>query len=250
MYQLHATYKLLVIQAKLYLREPLGVFFTLLFAPLILVVLGFVFGNEPSPLFHGRGNLDMNLPAYAAIGIGVVGLTTVPMETSARRENGVLRRFRATPLRPLTYMVSDILVYFVMILLGVSLSFGLGIAVYRVQFSGNLLALVAGMCLSAAAFLALGYVIASLAPNVRVATVVGNVLLILIMMLSGVTFPLEMMPESVRAISQFIPLTHVVTLLRGLWFGEPFSQHVTELLVLSGVLVAGTAVASWTFRWE
>ncbi|NTU84988.1 MAG: ABC transporter permease [Chloroflexales bacterium] len=250
MFQRNATHKLLLTQAKLYLREPMAVFFTLLLAPLTLIVMGFIFGNEPTPMFHGRGNLDMNLPAYAAMVIGVVGITTVPIETSSRRENGVLRRFRATPLRPLTYLMSDVLVYFAMVLLGVTLLFVLGTGVYRVQFSGNLLALLGGICLSAAAFLALGYVIASLAPNVRIATVVGNILLIPMMMLSGVTLPLEMMPDSVRTISQFIPLTHVVTLLRGLWFGEPFSQHVTELMVLGGVLLAGTVVAIWTFRWE
>jgi ABC-2 type transport system permease protein len=250
MFQRNAIQKLLVTQTKLYLREPMAVFFTLLLAPLLLIVMGFIFGNEPIPMFNDRGHLDVHVPAYAAIVIGVVGITAVPIETSARRENGVLRRFRAPPLRPLTYLVSDVLVYFAMVLLGVTLLFVLGIGVYRVQFSGNPLALLGGICLSAAAFLALGYVIASLAPNVRIATVVGNVLFIPMMMLSGITLPLEMMPDTVRTVSQFIPLTHVVTLLRGLWFGEPFSQHVTELVVLGSIMLVGTFVSIWTFRWE
>jgi len=250
MLQWTASKKLLVVQTKLYLREPMGVFFTLLFAPLLLVVMGFIFGNDPVPMFDGRGQLDINVPTYAAIVIGVVGLTALPIETSARRESGVLRRFRATPLRPLTYLASDVLVYFWMALLGIALLFALGMGVYRVQFTGNPLALLGGICLSAAAFLALGYVIASLAPNARLATVVGNVLFIPMMMLSGITLPLEMMPDAVRNVSRFIPLTHVVTLLRGLWFGEPVGQHVMEIMVLGGVLLVGTLVAVWTFRWE
>lgn len=250
MIQKSAAQKLVVVQAKLYLREPMGVFFTLLFAPLLLVVMGLIFGNEPQPVFGGHGQLDIYVPMYAAIVIGMVGLTTIPIEASARRDAGVLRRFRATPLRPLTYIVSDVLVYFVMILLGIFLLFAIGMGIYGVQFDGNPLALLAGISLSAAAFLTLGYLIASVSPNTRIATVIGNVLLIPMMMLSGITLPLEMMPETVRQVARFIPLTHVATLLRGLWFGEPVGQHVTEIVVLGGILIVGMIVAARTFRWE
>ena len=250
MSQIRPLRKLIIVQAKLYLREPIGVFFTLLLAPLLLIMMGFIFGNDPVPMFGGRGQLDVNIPTYAAIVIGVVGLVTVSIETSGRREAGVLRRFRATPLRPLTYIASDVLVYFAMTTLGILLLFLLGRTVYQVQFDGSPLTLVAGICLSTAAFLALGYDLASLAPNARVATVVGNVLFIPMMVLSGTTLPLEMMPEAVHNVSRFIPLTHVVTLLRGLWFGESFGEHVLEVAVLGGILLVGTIIAAWTFRWE
>ena len=248
--QMHALRKLVVVQAKLYLREPVGVFFTLLFAPLLLILMGFIFGNDPVPMFGGRGQLDVNVPAYAAIIIGVVGLMTVPIETSSRREASVLRRFRATPLRPLTYIAGDVLVYFTMTILGILLLFLLGRTVYQVQFDGNLLTLMAGVCLSAAAFLTLGYVLASLAPSARVATVVGNVLFVPMMILSGTTLPLEMMPTAVLKVSRFVPLTHVVTLLRGLWFGDSFGDHMIEVAVLGGTLIVGTIIAAWSFRWE
>ncbi len=70
------------------------------------------------------------------------------------------------------------------------------------------------------------------------------------MMLSGITLPLEMMPETVRKVAGFIPLTHVTTLLRGLWFGNPVSQHMTEIVALAVILVVGMVVAARTFRWE
>lgn len=250
MYQLRALRKLTIVQAKLYLREPVGVFFTLLLAPLLLIMMGFVFGNVPDPMFGGRGQLDVNVPAYTALIIGVVGLMTVPIGTAGRREAGVLRRFRATPLRPLIYIASDVLVCLTMTVLGILLLFLLGMIVYQVKFEGDLLTMMAGICLSALAFLALGYVLASVAPNARVATAIGNVLLFPMMFLSGTTVPLEVMPEAVRDASRFLPLTHVVTLLRGLWFGESIGEHLVEVAVLAGVLVVGTIIAAGTFRWE
>jgi len=70
------------------------------------------------------------------------------------------------------------------------------------------------------------------------------------MFLSGATLPLEIMPSGVRAFSRFLPLTHVVTLMRGLWAGESWRSHLTEVAVLVGVLVIGAVVAAKTFRWE
>jgi ABC-2 type transport system permease protein len=250
MFQLRPFWKLFTVQGKLYLREPISVFFSLLFAPLFLLMVGLAFGNEPVPEFGGRGTLDVGVPTYAALVICVVGLPGVAIETATRRELGVLRRFRATPLRPLTYIVADVLVSFAITLLGILLLFLLGRVVYGVRFEGNLLALMAGISLSAAAFLALGYVLASVVPNVRVATVLGNALLFPMIFLAGITVPLEVMPETVHKVARFVPLRYVVTLLRGLWFGEPLHDHLVEVVVLGGVLIIGTAIAAWKFRWE
>ena len=68
--------------------------------------------------------------------------------------------------------------------------------------------------------------------------------------LSGATIPLEVMPESVQTISNFLPLTYVVRLLRGLWFGEPWGSLMLETGVLVAVLIACTAIAVRIFRWE
>jgi len=79
---------------------------------------------------------------------------------------------------------------------------------------------------------------------------VGMVLFYPMLFLSGATIPLQELPEAIRSFSKFLPLTHVVTLLQGLWFGEPWSDHLTEVAVLVGILVAGAVAMAWTFRWE
>lgn len=247
---MRALWKLTVVQFKLFLREPMGVFFTLAFAPLILILFGSIYGNEPTPLFHGRGTVDVSVPAYMGLIVGTVGLMSVPIATSARRESGALRRFRATPLRPLTYMISDIAVNFVMTLLGIGLLVAVGKAVYNVRMEGNLLSIFGAVALGAFTFFALGYVIAGVAPTARVAQVASMVIFYPMMFLSGAGLPLEILPAGIRNISRFLPLTHVVTLTRGLWAGDSWGQHLTEVGVLLGLLVVGTAVSARTFRWE
>ncbi len=104
--------------------------------------------------------------------------------------------------------------------------------------------------LGGAAMIAVGYLIAGVAPTARTAQVVGMVVLYPMIFLSGATIPLEVMPDSVERVSDLLPLTYVVRLLRGLWFGESWGSLAFETSVLIGILVVGTAIASRFFRWE
>ena len=80
--------------------------------------------------------------------------------------------------------------------------------------------------------------------------IIGNVVLYPLVILSGCTVPLAVMPDTVRAISRFLPLTHLVALLRGLWFGVAWGDLLTEVAVLAGMGIVGTVIVALTFRWE
>jgi ABC-2 type transport system permease protein len=245
-----ALAKLIFMQGKLYFREPIALFFTIAFAPMMLVLFGSIYGNDPVPMFGNRGTIDIAVPAYIGLIIISVGLMGIPIATASNREFGVLRRFRVTPLPPWLYLVSDVLVYFLITLLGVILLMLVGKVGYNVQFDGNLASVFAGFGLSALAIFTCGYLIAGLAPTARIAQTVGMVIGFPMMFLSGATMPLETLPETVRKVSNFLPLTHVVTLMRGLWMGDSWGDHLTEAAVLVGVLAVGFLLSAKTFRWE
>jgi ABC-2 type transport system permease protein len=247
---MNAFGKLATLQTKLYLREPIAVFFTLLYGPLLLVIMGIIFGSTPRPELNGLSQMDISVPAYMALIIGITGLTAVPINAATRRETGVLRRFAATPLRPLVYFLADILAPLLVTLLGILFLLVLGLLVYQVRFHGQWLSLIAGILLSILAFFSVGYAIAGIVPSARVAIVLGNVLIIPMSVFSGAFIPLEVMPETVKNISRFMPLTYVVTLLRGLWFGAAWRSLLLEVTVLAGLLVVGMVVVALTFKWE
>jgi ABC-2 type transport system permease protein len=237
-------------QGKLYLREPVATFFTIAFAPLLLVLFGLIYGNEPKPVFGGLGSMDVTVPAYLGIIIVTVGLIGLPIQTSSNRELGILRRYRVTPMRPLTYIVADVTSYWVMALVGVVVLVVVGKLAYDVRFEGSILSVLAGFTLSTLAFLAIGFVIASFAPSARVAPTVGMVLAYPMMFLSGATIPYEMLPAGVQQIAVFLPLTYVIRLMRGLWAGEPWSELGLEVAVLTGILIVCGAISARFFRWE
>jgi ABC-2 type transport system permease protein len=247
---MRALGKLIFVQIKLYLREPIALFFTLAYAPMMLVLFGSIYGNKPSPLFGGRGTVDVSVPAYIGLIIISVGLMSIPIATASSRESGVLRRFRVTPLSPVLYLISDVAVYFLMTLLGVILLVLVGTFGYHMQFDGNWISVLAGFSLSALAIFTFGYLIAGLAPTARIAQTVGMVIAFPMMFLSGASIPLAILPEGVRTVSKFLPVTYVVTLMQGLWKGDAWGGHLTEVAVLGCVMVAGVILAARTFRWE
>ncbi|HEY4662413.1 MAG TPA: ABC transporter permease [Candidatus Humimicrobiaceae bacterium] len=242
--------RLTVVQMKLYLREPMAAFFTIAWAPMILLLFGFIYGNEPTPFFGGLGFVDSQLPAYMGIIIVTVGMMSVPISTSEDRERGVLKRFHSTPMSPAIYLFANVFTYFIMSFIGVTLLFLLGKFVYHAQFEGNIFSVLAGFTISALSFFSFGYLIASLSPTARVANAVGMVFGFIMMFLSGAAIPVEVMGDKVANISKYLPLTYVVSFLKGLWVGDSWGSHWLDLTVILGLLVVGAILSTVTFKWE
>ena len=244
--------KFFEMQLKLYLREPVAFFFSLAYPALLLLLFGFIFGNDPDPEFWGRnfGTVDASVPAYAGIIIGTVALMGIPIDTAASRETGVLRRYRATPLHPAAYLLASVAVYLMIALLGMAILVLTGKLVFGLRIAGSWLNVLAAITLSALSFYSLGYLIASLVPTARAAQAVGMVIFFPMMFLSGAGMPLQLLPEGLRKVSDFLPLSYVVRLIQGLWFGELWSDLWLSVLVLIGMLVIATAISTKIFRWE
>ena len=247
---LRSLARLASVQFKRFLREPLALFFTVAFPVLLLLLFGFIWGNEPGSPFSppGFGYIDAVVPALAAIVIGTVALMSIPTATATDRKQKLLRRYQATPLRPLVYFVADVSVHFATAAVGMVLLTIVAKLVFALRFGGNWLAVLGGFALSALAFVAVGYVIAGVVRSDRVALAVGMVIYFPMMFLSGAAMPLETMPENVRRVAGWLPLTHVVRLLQDLWFGTGWNWN--SGLILLGMLVVGTAVSAAVFRWE
>lgn len=247
---MRSLFRLTVIQSKLYLREPMATFFTLIYAPMLLFLFGFIYGNEPTPFFGDRGFIDSQLPAYMGLIIVTVGLMSVPISTAEDREKGILKRFHSTPASPAVYLFANIFTYYIMSVIGVILLFLVGKFVYHSQFEGNIFSVLAVFTISALSFFSLGYLIASLAPTGRVAQVTGMVIAFPMMFLSGAAIPLEVLGDKVSNISKYLPLTYVVRLMKGLWVGNSWGEHWLDLIVILGILVVGAIISTLTFRWE
>jgi ABC-2 type transport system permease protein len=242
--------KMTWMEGKLFLREPVGAFFTLVFPLMFLFLFGSISGNGPTPMFGGQRMIDTAIPTLTAMIIGTTGLMSTTITMATYRENGVLRRLRTTPVSSLVVLAAQVMVVFGMTCLGMLLLIVAGMLIYHVRFEGNAFSVLGGFILSSLSFFGIGFILAGTLPTARTAQTAGLVLLYPMMFLSGAFFPLELLPTAVQKVAAFMPLTYVVNLLRGLWTGEPWGDHLLEVGLLAGMLVLGVIVSVKTFRWE
>ncbi|HLE79719.1 MAG TPA: ABC transporter permease, partial [Dehalococcoidia bacterium] len=207
--------KMTWMESKLFLREPVGAFFTLVFPLIYLFLYGAISGNEPTPMYGGQRTIDAAIPSLTAVIISMAGLRSTTITMATYREKGILRRLRTTPVSPLVVLGAQVIVVFVMTGLGMLLLITAGKLVYHVRFEGNPFSLLAGFVLSSLSFFGLGFLLAGSMPTVRTAWVAAMVLLYPMLFLSGAFFAVELLPASVQKVSAFMPLTYVVNLLRG-----------------------------------
>ena len=243
--------KMTWMEAKLFLREPVGVFFTLVFPLIMLFIFGTIYSNVPAgPGSGGPEAIGSLIPAFTAMVIGIMGLMAVTITMATYRENGILRRLRTTPVSPLVVMAAQVVVVFTMTALGVLLLIAAAKLVYHVRFEGNALSMMGGFILGSLSFFGIGFILAGVMPTARTAQVVAMVLVYPMLIFSGAAWPRELMPATIQKVSAFIPLTYVVNLLSGLWIGEPWGKHLLDVGVLAGMLLLGVIVSAKTFRWE
>jgi ABC-2 type transport system permease protein len=243
-------WKLTMAEMKLYFRFPIAAFFTLALMPMILVILGAIFGNEPSPAYGGAGFLEIAVPGFIALVIAISAVMSLPLALTNYRERGILRRYRATPVSPAAVLGAQLVTQFVMTFLGMLLLILIGKVFFNLRFEGNIASVLAAFTLGCLSFFSIGMLLAGVLPNSRVGTIVGNVLLQPMVYLSGVTIPREVMSEGMQEAIRFNPLTHVVTLMQGMWRGDSWSLHQSEVVILGAILVLAGLTAVRVFRWE
>ncbi len=241
-------YRMTLSEIKLFLREPMNMFFTLAFPLILLFVFGAIFGNEPAELFGGMGTVDVSVPAYIGMTIATLGLLGLPIGLATYREQGILRRMRATPVRPVVIFGALLTVNLIAALAGTVLLLVAGRLVFNLKMPEMPLSLLPAIFLCMLSFSAFSFVLAGLVSTPRVAQALGMAILMPMLFLSGAAMPRETMPENIRRIGDFLPLTYVVELLKGLWFGQGWNMGAVAVLL--GMLVVGTLLATRTFRWE
>lgn len=241
---------LVVALAKSQLRDPVGLFFTLVFAPALVLVLGLIFGNEPTPEFGGVGYITRTLPAFASLVLAIIGVMVMPQQQVQLRESGALRRFKVTPLRPGAFIAADLTVNFVIGLIGMALALVVGMLAFGVSAPSRLPSVFAAAALGLVAFLGVGYLLAAIYPTVGAAVGIGNVVMIVLMLTSGAFIPLAVLPDGVRSVMGYSPIHYFVELVGGLWTGDQWGQHLDAVAVLAGLGIVCGVIGILAFRWE
>jgi ABC-2 type transport system permease protein len=190
------------------------------------------------------------VPSMLGLSVMQVGIfAAIPLV--ADREKLILKRLAATPLRRWQLVGSNVLMRLLIAMIQAVIIVGVGVAVFGVEITGPFPLTVVFVALGAVAFLALGYVVASFASTEDAANGMTSVIQFPMMFLSGTFFPIDDMPDVLKAVARVIPLTYLSDALRQVMVGgAAFAPLWVCFAVLAGWLVVCFGIAARKFRWQ
>jgi len=244
-----ALSRLTLTETKLFFREPAGVFFMLAFPPILLVILGSIPSfREADAELGGLRVIDLYAPIIVAMTLSFLALSGLPQLLATYREKGMLRRMRTTPVKPARLLGALLLMFTVMavvVMVAVQVIANLAFDVALPRQAG---AYLVGYVLAALSMLALGLLVAALAPSGKAAGAIGTILFFPVLFFAGLWAPRETMPEILRRISDFTPLGAGVQSLQDATAGH--WPQLLHLAVMLGWTVVAGGLAARYFRWE
>jgi ABC-2 type transport system permease protein len=240
--------KLTWLEIKIFLREPLGVVGSIGMPLVFFLVVARLGGARGTPPPDAPAAVIAMLPVLGALLIAVGAGQSLVAVISIYREGGILKRLRATPLRPATILVAHVIVK--LLLSAVSLAFM--IAAGRRFIPAGAPVPVADFALalifSTVGVLSMGFIIASVVPTARFAQPVASLIFYPLMALA--LAPIDALTPALQIVTRLTPFFYAASLLRGLLRGEGWMTHVSDVLSLAIIVVVCTAISSRVFRWE
>jgi ABC-2 type transport system permease protein len=248
---LRGLWKLTWIEIKIFLREPLGAFGTVGFPVLVFLLFGRLAGRRLAPPSAAVSSfIRVGLPVLVALLIVVSGVLSLVTIISIYREGGILKRLRATPLRPQTILTAHVIVKLILSAATLVLMILAGKRYYPIGVHVPWFSFAVALLFSTWSILSIGFLIASIVPTARFAQPIGAIILYPMIGVSGIFVPIESLPPVLHVVARVLPLTYAVRLLQGIWNGDRWSAHMGDLAALAVVFVVCTALSAKVFRWE
>lgn len=240
------------LEIKIFLREPLGAIGTLVMPVAVFLLVGRAMnrGGAGPRTPSGTEFLMSGLPVMASVFMAIGAVMSLVTIISIYREGGILKRLRATPLRPHTILSAQVLVRLLFTALSLALMVLAGRRFYPAGLNAPVVSFAIALLFSTLSILSIGFIIASLVRTARFAQPVSAMIFYPMIGLSGLFVPIDALPSGLQWVAKMLPMTYIVSLLRGIWIGEPWSAHLGDLAALAIAGVVCTALSSRVFRWE
>ena len=241
-------------QIRTFCRTPIAVFFTIALPLIMLVLFNALFGDNEIDTGSGSWPLSQfytgGLAAFTAVSATFTNLAnTVPV----RRDEGVLKRWRGTPLPPWVYLGGLIGSAIALAAAGVLIMLALGVVAYDLDIeAAKMPAAVVTFLVGVAAFAAMGMAVAGLCPSASAASAVANAIILPMAFVSGVFIPLEDPPAWLATIGDVLPLKPFAESFQAAFNPavDPPAFQWADLAMVAAWGVVGLLVALRWFKWE
>jgi ABC-2 type transport system permease protein len=229
-------------ERKLFWRNPSAAFFNFLLPLLLLFLIATAFSTDDD-------ELEVLIPGIAGMGVLATTFTALAFNLTLLRDEGVLKRWRGTPMPAGAYLAGLIGSAAMNAFVQVALVVMIGNLVYGVEWPREPLLLALFTVLGVVCFAALGVAFSHLIPNEDAAPAYTNAVFLPLIFVSGVFYSADDLPEALKAVAEALPLKHLIDGLSEAIVGSG-GDAATAAVVVGGWALAGIVLAVRFFRWD
>ena len=236
-------------ELKLSLRDMNMPIFAVMMPLVIFIILGIIYGTRPAYDGADYTFLEQSFGAVSAVAICASGLMGLPLAVSGLREMKILKRLRVTPVSPVFILGVELSMYIVYCAVSLA-TLSVAALLWGVRLHGSFLAFLGSWLLTMLSTLSVGMLVGGVAKDTKQASVIASILYFPMLIFSGTTLPIEVMPKAMRKVVGVFPLTQGLTMMKNTFIGIGAGNVLLQVLVMLGVTVLCTALAVRFFRWE
>jgi ABC-2 type transport system permease protein len=238
-------------EQKFYWRSPSSAMFTFAFPLLLLVIFATLNQRETVAALGGISYNQFYVPGIVAFSVISACYTNLAISLCFRRDAGVLKRLRGTPLPPWVFMAGNIGSSLVVSLLLVALTTTAGVLFYDVIFPGRWIALFLALVAGGFCFCSLGLAMTAVIPSATASPAIVNGVLFPILFISGTFYPVQA-TSILGRLASMLPVRHFEQAVFAAFDPRRSGTGIETgaLIVMLGWGLAALIVAVRRFRWE
>lgn len=216
----------------------------------VTVILGIIYGSKPA--FDGAEYTFMaqSFGAVASIGVCASGVMGLPLVVSDYRNKKLLKRFKVTPVSPSLILLVQVAINALLSTISLVLVYGTAALFFGYRMDGSFIAFLGAFLLVLISIYSLGMMVGGVAPNTKIANLLCCLLYFPMLIFSGATLPYEVMPKLLQKISDFMPLTQGIKLLKAASLGLSVNNVIPSVVIMIVLAVVCIGVSIRFFRWE
>ena len=236
-------------ELKLSVRDMNMVIFAVIMPLVIFIILGIIYGTKPAYDKADYTFLEQSFGAVSTVAICASGLMGLPLAVSGLREMKILKRFRVTPVSPVFLLGVELSMHIVYCTVSL-LTLSVAALLWGVRLHGSLFTFLVSWALTMLSTLSVGMLVGGVAKDTKQSSVIASILYFPMLVFSGTTLPIEVMPRAMQRIVSIFPLTQGLTMMKDSFLGSSTGSVMLPICVMAGLTALCTILAIRFFRWE
>lgn len=237
-------------ELKLSLRGMDMIIFAICMPVVMIVILGIVFGDKPA--FEGAGYtfLEQSFGAVASIAICAGGVMGLPLIISDYRQKKILKRLSVTPTSPVLILLVQVTIYAIYAIASLLLVYAIAALFFNYRLNGSWIEFMGSYLLVMLSIFSIGMMVGGIAKDSRSAGLIASILYFPMLIFSGATLPYEVMPSALQKLTDILPLTQGIKLLKATSIGLPIEGAIIPVFAMFAIAVICISISVMFFRWD